>query len=354
MRIGHFLGRRLLFFAFVCLTSTSCNPIYVAQAGLAELEILRAREPIPDLILSPETDERTRGKLTLVREARAWAVDHLEMEVGDTYTTVSDIGRDTLAMVLSGARRDRLEPKTWWFPIVGRVPYRGYFSLDGALDAQQDLEKDGYDTYLRPTSAFSTLGWFSDPITSPLLRADEVALVETIIHELSHNHLFVKGQVRFNESFANFVGLAGSAEFFCTRPGGGSVTVWCLRAQNRWADAQRFSTFVDHVVDELTALYERTDLTSEQKIELREEIFVASKEEFRTEVQPQMSDRSFQFYLTLPLNNATLLARLRYYHRLTDFQDFLERQGGSMSDALRIIKDGVGGFEDPYQLFGSI
>lgn len=337
----------------LALVIAGCNPIYVIEAGMAQWEILRAREPIPDVILHPDTDARVRSKLSLVWEARRWAVTELEMDVGDSYTTLSDIGRDTLAMVLSAAHKDRLVPKTWWFPIVGSVPYRGYFDLEDAQNAQGDLERDGYDTYLRPTSAFSTLGWFSDPITTPLLRAHEVALVETVIHELAHNHLFVKGQVRFNESYANFVGMVAAKEFFCTREGGGPVTVWCLRATHRWNDAQRFSRFVDRVVHELESLYGREDLTSEQKIEVREEIFLASQERFRTEVRPEMQAGGFDFYLSIPLNNATLLARLRYYHRLPDFQRFLDSHDGDLREALAILRAAAETFEDPYDLLST-
>ena len=95
--------------------------------------------------------------------------------------------------------------------MVGRVPYRGFFDVGDAKNEQLKLEEKGFDTYLRPTGAFSTLGWFADPLVSSVLRADEVDVVETVLHELSHNHLFVSGQVRFNESFANFVGRVAAA-----------------------------------------------------------------------------------------------------------------------------------------------
>ena len=110
---------------------------------------------------------------------------------------------------------------TWWFPIVGRVPYRGFFSVDDALDAERDLQKEGYDTYVRPTAAFSTLGWFNDPVLSTTLQTDDVEIVTTVLHELAHRYLFVPGQVGFNESFANFIGRVAAIQFFCTREGSG-------------------------------------------------------------------------------------------------------------------------------------
>ena len=283
-------------------------------------------------------------------EARAFAASELALDVGDSYTSFTRLQSDTLAHVLSGARRDRLEPKTWWFPVVGRVPYKGYFSLDDALGAQRDLEAEGWDSYLRPTAAFSTLGWFADPLLSSLLRQDDVDLVESILHELSHNHLYVSGQAMFNESFATFVGRTGAAEFFCTRPGGGPDSVKCVRARARWRDEVRFSRFLDAVIEQLRALYARTDLTGEQKIARRAEVFAASQRRFREEVQPTFEAQNFSSFLSLPLNNATLLSRMVYYHRLYDFGALLESYGGRLKDAVTVLVEGAGEADDAFSL----
>jgi len=330
--------------------ATGCSPIYVIKAGWAEAKILRGRQPIPDVIHSAETDERTRGKLTLAREAREFAMNELRLDVGDSYTTYTELERDTLAMVLSAAHRDRLAARTWWFPVVGRVPYRGFFDLEDALEEQSELEDEGFDTYLRPTSAFSTLGWFSDPLLSTILRYDEVELITTIIHELSHNHLFVPGQVRFNESFATWVGRVGAMEFFCTRPGGGTDTVWCNRARDRWQDVLHFSQFIDGLVDDLEAVYGDSTLDSRDKIERRQRIFDDHLDRFRTEVRPRLASLTFAGFDALPLNNATLLSRMRYYHRLPDFDRLLEESGGSLREAITALQAGLPDVEDPFSL----
>jgi len=337
--------------AVVLITSvaSACSPMYVIRAGIAEAKILRARRPIPEVVLDPTTDERTRTKLTFVVEARNYAIDEFGLDVGRSYTSFTQLESDTLAMVLSAAPRDRLAPKTWWFPIVGRVPYKGYFNENAAIKAQGKLEEDGFDTYLRPTAAFSTLGWFADPLLSTLLRLDEVDLVETVLHELSHNHLFVKGRVRFNESFATFVGRAGAIEFFCNRQGGGSDTVKCLRAQARWRDHQRFEGFIEGLVDQLETVYQDTTLAYETKLTERERIFDRHLEIFANEVQPSFEASTYQGFLVTPLNNATLLTRIRYHHRLQDFQALLEREG-NLRRAVHYLKDGVDRVDDPFDL----
>ena len=327
---------------------TGCSPVYVIKAGWAEAKILKARRPLPEVILAPETDERTRGKLTLAREAREFAIDALGLDVGDSYTTYTELDRDTLAMVLSAAYPDRLASRTWWFPIVGRVPYRGFFDLEEALDEQRKLEDEGFDTLLRPTSAFSTLGWFSDPLLSTVVRYDEVEVVTTILHELSHNDLFVPGQVRFNESFATWVGRTGAAEFFCTRPGGGPDTVWCNRARDRWRDVQLFSRFIDGLVGDLEAVYGDSVTTREDKLARRREVFARHQRILSDEVRPRFRSLTFSGFDAAPLNNAVLLSRMLYYHRLPDFDAYLADSGGALRDAIQALKTGIEAVDDPF------
>ena len=220
--------------ALLSFSCSGCSPVYLAKAGWAEMKILKGRRPLDQVIQDQRTDEDTRKKLLLTRQARSFAIHQLGLNAGDSYTSFTQLETDTLAWVLSAAYRDRLESKTWWFPIVGRVPYKGYASEKGARKAESKLDAEGFDTYLRTTSAFSTLGWFADPLLSSLLRYDEVDLVETILHELSHNHLFVPGRVRFNESFATFVGRVGAIRFVCGPEGTPQNPPECQQATELW------------------------------------------------------------------------------------------------------------------------
>lgn len=347
-----FLGRSRSGSLLVALSLalSACSPLYVIRAGVAEAKILSARRPIPAVILDESTEPRTRDLLTIASEARRFARDSLKLDVGESYTTFTQLEKDTLSMVVTAAYRDRLQARTWWFPVVGHVPYKGFFDFDKAERERQKLEAEGFDTYLRPVSAFSTLGWFPDPLLSTVLHQDDAGLVETIIHELSHNQLFVPGQVRFNESFATFVGYVGAAEFFCRRSGGGSDTVKCARARARWRDVMRFSAFLDPVVDGLQTLYGDTSLDAAQKEAARQRIFEDARTEFRTGTQPTFEASSFSSFLTLPLNNATLLSRMRYYHRLADFQALLTEHGGDLVAAIAELESGAGSAEDPFSL----
>jgi predicted aminopeptidase len=230
------------------------------------------------------------------------------------------------------------------------MPYRAYFSLDGAERAERDLRAEGFDTYLRPTAAFSTLGWFADPLYSTLLRLDDVALVETVLHELAHNHLFVPGQGRFNESFASFVGYAAASEFFCARDGGGNDTVRCRRARDRWQDAIEVSRFVDGLEARIRELYARSDLSLEAMLEERERIYSEAQDTFRSTVQPALRVSTFAYLASEPLNNATFLSRSLYYHRLTDFDEMWREWDGGFAELMAWMRREAPGRGDPFEL----
>lgn len=326
---------RLLLLGLSLLQLAGCSPLFVLRAGYEEAKILSRRRSIVRLVEDPATPPAQREKLQLVLEVREFTIDSLHLRAGDSYTTFSQLDSDTLALVLSAARKDRFEPYTWWFPIIGRVPYRAYFSERSAEKAVRSLEAKGYDAYVRPTAAFSTLGWFNDPLVSTLLRYDSISLANTVVHEIFHNTLFLSGQVMFNESLANFVGGRGAVDFFCgaARP----ETEQCTRAKDAWSDDLLFGRFLSSLVDRLEALYAREDLSSEEKIAQREEIFEQARAEFEGEVRPRLKTAQFAGFARFPLNNASLIARRIYYERLDLFEEVYRQSGGELLIALERI-----------------
>jgi predicted aminopeptidase len=325
----------------------ACSPAYVIRAGYEQALLLQRRQPIARLVQDPATDSLTREKLRLVLEAREFAASELGLDVGRSYTTFAEVDSDTLLHVLSASRKDAFVPHTWWFPIVGRVPYKGWFDRAPAEREQARLAEQGLDTYLRPASAFSTLGWFNDPLLSTLLRADEVRLANTVIHEVTHNSFFAAGQARFNESFANFVGGRGAIHFFCGRDGQDAPR--CERARNEWHDDLLFGEFLSLMLEELEALYAREDLASEQKVEARASIFEESLRRFREELRPRLRVLSFASFEQLPLNNATLVGRRLYYHRLELFDAVYASYGGDLRATIdAMIAAARAHRDDPY------
>ncbi|HET6763201.1 MAG TPA: aminopeptidase [Longimicrobiaceae bacterium] len=332
--------------AALAVGAAACSPAYVLRAGWEESKILRRRQPIAKLVADPATSPERRGKLQLVLDARAFARDTLHLKVGKSYTLFSEVKSDTLALVLSAARKDRFQGYSWWFPIVGRVPYKGFFREADARREMRRLEARGYDTYLRPTSAFSTLGWFTDPLLSTLLRYDSLSLGNTVIHEVTHNTIYVGGQAMWNESFASFVGGRGAIRFFCGREGPDSRN--CRQARDEWDDDLLMGQFMTDMVARLEALYARPDLTPEQKVEQREAIFEQARQDFRTRMQPRFKAGTYGSFLTAPLNNATLISRRLYYGRLDLFERVYQSRGGDLPRTIADIVAAARGSKDPY------
>jgi len=321
----------------------ACSPGYVLRAAWEEARILVRRRPISEILNDPTVDPETRAKLELVVQARSFAGRDLKLKVGDSYTSFSHIGRDTLALVLSASPVDRLTAYTWWFPIVGRVPYKGFFSLEAAEKERRKLEERHFDTYLRPTSAFSTLGWLPDPLLSTVLRQDSVGLVETVIHEVTHNTLFVRGQVKFNESFANFVGSVGAIEFFCERGWDESL---CQLARGRWHDRQRLSEFLDELWRDLETLYAE-GLPVDSLLRRRQALLAEATARFQHDYAPTMRTTGFARFDATRLNNASLIARHLYYHRLPLFQTIYGHAGG-LTEVIGAVAAAVREAEDPW------
>jgi predicted aminopeptidase len=331
--------RRVLLLSGLAVLAGStlfCSPGFVIRAGIEEAKILSRKQPIADVIANPATSPETRSKLELVRTAAVYADRELGLNVGDSYSAFSQIDRDTLLLVVTGSRKDEFRAHTWWFPIVGRVPYKGFFNPDHALAEAARLEARGLDTHVRPAGAFSTLGWFNDPLLSTLLSRDEISLASTVIHEVTHNTVFIPGQVRFNESFANFVGDVGAAELFCGMEGESGAR--CRAARESWGDALVFSEALQRLVGSLEELYGREELSSEEKVALRDGVIDRWREEYERDVVPRLR-RLFRTYHERPINNATLIGTRLYYYRLDLFDRVYQAMEVPLRDAIAAMID---------------
>jgi predicted aminopeptidase len=315
---------------------SGCATGYVLRAAYEEARLLWRREPIAELLQSDELDPATRDKLELVLAARRFAADELGLAVGGSYTTFARVDAAQIIHAVSAAPRDKLVPYTWWFPIVGRVPYRGYFDRADAEALAAELARQGYDTLVRPAVAFSTLGWFDDPLLSTLLRADEAQLAETVLHELTHNTLYVPGHAAFNESFATFVGLRGAAAFFTAR----AEPERAALSEQRWGDALQFSRFLAAAIARLDAAY-----AAGIDPAARQALFDDLQAQYRA--LPWATD-SHAAFARAPLNNAVILHERLYADRLDAFAAVLQAHDGDLRAAIAAIIDRGRTADDPF------
>jgi predicted aminopeptidase len=313
---------------------------YLPRAGFEDTRILQSRQPIARLVGRPDIDPALRRSLGLVLETRDYAA-RLGLEAKETYTTYSDVGRDTLLLVLQAAPKDCICPHTWKYPIVGRIPYKGFFDPVAARREATQFSSRGYDTYLRPSSAFSTLGWFNDPLLSTALTRDSVELAVTVFHEIAHNTLYVKSATPFNESFAQMVGYRSAQAFFEER--GDSARA--QQAADRWHDEIVLGDYYAALVQRLENLYGRhPDSTTLEEGRRSAAAWARSQldgpiaQRFRTYMIGRLTER--------PINNAQLIGARIYRTRLDLFDRWYERHDrdvGRSVSALKVLMEGAEG-----------
>lgn len=317
---------------------------YLLRAAWEEGRILWRRRPIAEVVADVSTSAALRARLRLVIDVRQFAESALGLRAGESFTTYSRLERDTLVLLLSAAYRDRLQAHRWWFPVVGRVPYKGFFDFAAAQRARRDFERRGFDTYMRPASAFSTLGWFNDPLLSTTVRADTLDLANTVIHELAHNTLFVKNRVEFNESFASFVGAWGAAAFFRARGSDGAGR----RVELEWADDRRLSAFWSALVRQIEAAYARHPVDSAARVAARDTVYTGARRALVDSLAPLLATIPRTWAERIALDNAALLARRVYAGELDVFDQVFEKCGRDVRRAIETIRKVAESAEDPF------
>jgi predicted aminopeptidase len=284
---------------------------------------LSRRQPISEIVADPRTPKDAREKLKVVLAARQYAKDSLRLRTKDSFTTYSRLDHDTLVLVVSAAYRDTLAPYTWWFPIVGRVPYKGYFDFEAAKRDAKGLADDGFDVYVRPSDAFSTLGFFNDPLLNTTLKGDSLDLANTVIHELTHNTFYAAGQAAFNESFAMFVGARGAAAFFRSR---GQLPA-AAKVDAEWEDDKVLARFWSRVIHSLDSAYAAHPTDKAARIAARDSVYAHTRIALVDEIAPQLKTINPLYAQRVQLNNAALLARRVYASDLDVFDLVYQKEG---------------------------
>ncbi|MCR4332712.1 MAG: aminopeptidase, partial [Sulfuricaulis sp.] len=209
----YFLRFFALFLLFaVCAGCAS--PLYYAQAVSGQIEILTKRRPVEEVLADPATTPETRRQLELVRHLRDFASRELLLPDNRSYRSYADLQRPFVVWDVFATPELSLEPKRWCFLVAGCVPYRGYFARDKAEQFAAKLKQKGYDVYVGGVPAYSTLGWFNDPLLNTFIHRSEAELAGLLFHELAHQQIYISGDSAFNESFATVIELEGVKRWF--------------------------------------------------------------------------------------------------------------------------------------------
>ncbi|NCN40749.1 aminopeptidase [bacterium] len=297
-------------------TTTACQLGYYAHTGYNQGKLLLGRTKIEKALQSGNLNEDQKRKLLVAREAKNFAQDQLGLKSNGNYESFVSLDRDAVTYVVQVAYADQLKSYKWRFPFIGAVPYKGYFNPEAAKKEADQFPETEYDTWVRGVRAYSTLGWFKDPITSPMLSYNEHDLAEVIIHELTHTTIYIKDAPEFNERLATFIGTEGTVQFYRIKEGEESPTG--KRIKEEQEDLRKFSTFISKELKDLRAWYgshEKDKIRKEKQERIRE-----IQKRFSTQLKPELKTNIFDGFPKLKLNNARLLGYETYVSDLSEFQ----------------------------------
>jgi len=248
--------------------------VYGIGQATGQLNIIWNAEPIEEFIKKESVSDSIKAKLQFIEEVRKYAVDSLGLNESDNYTTIYDQKGQPVLWVVTGCKPFAFEPMEWKFPVLGSVPYKGFFDPEKATAEMQKVRDQGYDAGIRTVGGWSTLGWFNDPILSNMLNRSYGDLANLIIHELVHATVFVRDSIEFNENLASFIADKGAVEFMKQKFGNDSQEL------NRYLDDQYDeSIYITHIlngVDTLENLYNSFgELSIENKIKQKNKLIEA-------------------------------------------------------------------------------
>lgn len=289
-----------------------------------QLKIILGSVPVEEVLQNPDTDNAYKKKLKLISEIRRFATDSLGLTDTDNYTTFYDQHQKPLMWVVTGCRPYSLEAKKWHFPVIGEVSYKGFFKEELAKEEAAKIRKEGFVSDIYSPSAWSTLGYFKDPILSGMLKRSPGRLAELIIHESTHATCYIESSVDFNENFATFTGEQGAAIFLKSKYGSDSEEL--RNYLNFLHDEKLYTTYMNKASKRLDSLYKSMPehLSTKEKATMKFNFIAGILLE-----QNRLPFRAPEKYLfdfsrnSLP-DNTEFMAFLRYRKNQDQFQKVFE------------------------------
>ncbi|MGC4023156.1 MAG: aminopeptidase [Cyclobacteriaceae bacterium] len=226
---------------------------YGVRMGIGQLKIIWQAKPVDEFLRDPNFPDSLKTKLHLIDEIRKYAIDSLGLKDTENYKTMYDQRGEELMWVVQACEPFKLEPKLWHFPVVGDLPYKGFFEKEKALNERKKLLDENYDVSVRNPGGWSTLGWFTDPILSDMLKRSDGDLAGLIIHEMVHSTIFIKDNADFNENLASFIGDTAAYNFLAFKYGKNSQQY--LQYLHEDQDYRKYSRHILRGTKSLDSLY---------------------------------------------------------------------------------------------------
>ncbi len=316
----------LLLLSALALSGCATTHFY-GQLASGQIRLLLAREPVAELLVQPDLDAGLRERLVYARRALEFARQELLLPASDSYTTYADLQRGHALWTLYAAPEFSVKPLTWCYPIAGCTVYRGYFSREDAAREAQILQEKGFDTYIGGVRAYSTLGWFSDPLLNTFVFDDDIDLAALLFHELAHQLVYVKGDTAFNEGFASFVEAEGLRRWVSVLNRPEALPDY----QARQAARNRFVSLVSAAREKLAAAYRDESDLLQRKL-AKQQVLAALTANFQDEMKNTPALQRYQSWFQQGLNNAKLATVSTYHDRVPDFAHLLRAADNDLAE----------------------
>ena len=320
---------------------SGCHTLgFYGQAAKGQYQIFAHQQSIEKLMASPETPARLKQRLELLRDLRAFAKTELKLPTDQQYRKYVDVHRPFVVWNVEAAPEFSMEPKTWWYPLLGSLKYRGYFSKAGATNYAAALRAKGFDVSVGGVSAYSTLGWFKDPVLNTFIFEDDADLAEIIFHELAHQRLFARGDTDFNEAFATTVGQEGARRWLTARHRTAALDQYLAHLRR----SDQFVHLVMRTRTQLERLYgdqhtadgrikagpKDTGQSPEELRRQKREIFEEMNAEFCRLKDRWGGNPEYDGWFKHRGNNAQLNSVAEYYDFVPGFEQILAANGGDV------------------------
>ncbi|PJZ68922.1 aminopeptidase [Leptospira perolatii] len=340
-RLGFFRGRSCkktltsIILALCYLNSQGCIP-YLFHLGKEQAKILYDRRSFEEVRLDPNVSSKTKTKLKEVEKIRDFGIEKIALSPKGGFQSFVQLNREAIGWHVSACHPLRFESYTWWFPIVGSVPYKGYFSLEMTKEEEARLKEEGWDTRIRVTAGYSTLGWFEDPLFSSQLYENESELISLILHEMAHATVYFKGDTIFNESYASFVEEVGTESYLFSTGGKTSVELWKKEERDR----NRYMFLLKSTAKKLESIYSKGGAEAEI-LEQKKSVILQFKKELMEEAK-SWSGVNLKKLSEKDWNNEDFLGMLRYHSGSGYFHKRFEELGkdfGKFHEEMRKLSE---------------
>jgi predicted aminopeptidase len=301
---------------------------YTMKQGAALLGYLNQAVPLAEV-------EGEAAFVAEVERIRGFAMGELGLKQSKNYTKYVDIDRDYLAAIVSACNPAAFERHTWWFPVVGRVPYKGFFNADDARKEGTGLRAKGLDVWIRPVDAFSTLGFFRDPLYSYMTGYPVHRLADLLIHELVHATVYIKSDSAFNESLAEFIGTEGARLYIEQYYGADSDEYRAIDAGQ--ADNKAFVTFLQSLIRDLDMVY-KSELSYDGKLARKAEVIAAAQADFAARYDELFEHDNYRGFAEMEINNAYLDLYRLYNEGDRYFEELYEKMGRDLPAFIAVAK----------------